>query len=165
MTEQQVYTLVDQRKGYELREYAPVAIAAVAVSGNLQSAPYQGFNSLFRYISSNNIAMTSPVIQRENAADRWTIEFVMPAGAKAEDLPVGTAQGVEVRQQPAQLCAVVALRGGLSNPRVLRKVAELRAAIERDGIKITGELQVARFNSPFMPVPLRYSEIRYPVAQ
>ena len=48
MTEQQVYTLVEQRKGYDLREYAPVAVAAVAVSGNLQSAPYQGFNALFQ---------------------------------------------------------------------------------------------------------------------
>lgn len=165
MTEQQVYTLIEHKKGYDLREYAPVAVASVAVSGNLQSAPYQGFNSLFRYISTNKIAMTAPVIQREHTADRWSIEFVMPAGAKAQDLPLGTAQGVEVRQQPAQLCAVVAVRGGLSNQRVTRKAAELKAALERDGFVITGELQVARFNAPYVPIPLRYSEIRYPVSR
>jgi hypothetical protein len=164
MTEQQVYRLLEQRKGYELREYAAVAIASVSVTGDIRTAPYQGFNKLFRYISTNSIAMTAPVVQREDAKDSWSVEFVMPAGSHADSLPAGHDIGVTVRQQPKEVCAVVSFRGGVSNHKVLAKAESLRADLERDGITITGPLQVARFNSPFVPVPLRYNEIRYPVS-
>ena len=164
MTEQQVYRLLEQRAGYELREYAPVAIAAVAVSGDLQSAPSQGFGRLFRYISSHNIAMTAPVVQRESSGDTWSVEFIMPAGSDARHLPPGTDIGVTVTQQPVEVCAVMVMRGGVNNRKVTEKAAELRAMLERDNVVITGPLQLARFNSPFVPPLLRYNEIRYPVA-
>jgi len=165
MTEQQVYRLLEQRAGYELREYAPVAIAAVAVSGDMQSAPRQGFQRLFRYISTHNIAMTAPVVQRESSSATWSVEFVMPAGSDAKSLPPGTDIGVTVTQQPAQVCAVMVMRGGVDNRKVMAKAAELRESIARDKLEITGPLQVARFNSPFVPTLLRYNELRYPVAE
>lgn len=163
MTERQVYRLLEQCDGYELREYAAVAIAAVAVSADVESAPYQGFNRLFRYISTHNIAMTAPVVQRETAADAWSVEFVMPAGSDAKDLPPGVDLGVTVTQQPAEVCAVRVMRGGVHSRKVEAESAKLRELIARDNLTIAGPLQVARFNSPFVPPLLRYNELRYPV--
>ena len=108
--------------------------------------------------------MTAPVVQREKSENLWSVEFVMPAGSSADSLPAGDSIGVTVRQQPEEVCAVVSFRGGVGNSKVLAKASALRAAIERDGLAITGPLQVARFNSPFVPMPLRYNEIRYPVS-
>lgn len=163
MTEQQVYRLLEQREGYELREYAPVAIASVSVSSDVESAASQGFNRLFRYISTHKIAMTAPVVQRESSPDTWSVEFVMPAGSDAHSLPPGTDIGVTITQQAAEKCAVAVMRGGISDRKVLAKAEELRAAIARDGLHIDGPLQVCRFNSPFVPPLLRYNELRYPI--
>lgn len=165
MTEQQVYRLIEKRDGYELREYAPVAIASVGITGDIQNAPNQGFRKLFRYISTHQIAMTAPVVQTEQGTNQWLVEFIMPAGSTAADLPSGTDIGVEVRQQPTELLAVASFRGGIGGEKILAKSKELRAELDRVGLSVTGPLQIARFNSPFVPVPLRYNEIRFPVNQ
>lgn len=158
-----MYQLVEKRDGYELREYAAVAIASVEVVGAMRDATNRGFSQLFRYISTNQIAMTAPVVQTEHDQNKWQVEFIMPAGSRSEDLPAGGNTSVSIRQQPAELLAVVGFRGGIDDAKVQAKAARLRAALVQDGFAITGPLQVARFNPPFVPAPLRYNEIRIPV--
>ncbi len=67
------YTVVSQQKNIEVREYPPMLIAEVRVSGTRQEAANQGFRLLADFIFGNNqvpdaksekIAMTAPVMQK-----------------------------------------------------------------------------------------------------
>ncbi|MEI6309008.1 MAG: heme-binding protein [bacterium] len=83
MTEKPKYALLNQRKGYEIREYDPAVVAEVVVEGPYGNAMDRGFALLADYIFGNNrrndailmakpvtaserIPMTSPVIASES---------------------------------------------------------------------------------------------------
>jgi hypothetical protein len=48
--EEPSYTVVEQRDGYELRDYAPYIVAEVEVSGTRDQSMNQGFRLLADYI-------------------------------------------------------------------------------------------------------------------
>ncbi len=48
--EEPSYTVVEQREGYELRDYAPYIVAEVEVSGTRGQSMNQGFRLLADYI-------------------------------------------------------------------------------------------------------------------
>ncbi|EWT00201.1 heme-binding protein [Intrasporangium oryzae NRRL B-24470] len=71
MTEQQVYEVVQEFDGFELRRYAPHVVAEVSVRGSFDDAGNRAFRTLVSYIGGNNrsqssVAMTAPVVQSES---------------------------------------------------------------------------------------------------
>ena len=48
--EEPAYTLVEQRDGYEIREYASYIVAEVEVDGDMRTALSAGFRQLAGYI-------------------------------------------------------------------------------------------------------------------
>lgn len=71
--EQPSYQVVDRQGAIEIRDYAPMIVAQVTVTGQRQAAISQGFRQLADYIFGNNlpaqkVAMTAPVIQQAVSA-------------------------------------------------------------------------------------------------
>jgi hypothetical protein len=80
------YQLVNRQDNIEIRDYAPMIVAQVTVTGERQPAISQGFRLIADYIFGNNqpaqkVAMTAPVIQQaaSEPADKKGAKIAMTA--------------------------------------------------------------------------------------
>jgi hypothetical protein len=108
------------------------------------------------------IAMTAPVTQQEQPAggpSAWVIQFMMPSGFTLATLPEPLDPAIRFREIPARRVAALRYSGGWSEERYLEKLAELRASMEKAGLRAAGEPVWARYDPPFMPWFLRTNEI------
>jgi len=94
LVEQPAYTVIRSFGDMEVRDYPPMIVAEVEVSGARKQAINAGFRLIADYIFGNNspskkIAMTAPVSQ-QSAGGAWKVRFVMPSGYTLETLPTPT---------------------------------------------------------------------------
>jgi len=83
----------------------------------------------------------------------------MPSAFTRDTLPEPEDPAVRFREIPARRVAALAYSGSWSEARYLEKLAELRAALARAGLRAAGEPVWARYDPPFMPWFLRTNEI------
>lgn len=180
MTEQQPYTVIDARGGFELRRYPQHLVAEVTVSASFEDAGNRAFRSLFGYISGQNlarkkvtmtapvvqsapaesIAMTSPVVQHSvDGGASHTVAFVLPEKMTAETAPIPESSEVTVRTVPASLSAALGYRGRWTESSYIQHVAELEEAIANAGLTPVGSPRLARFDPPYKPAFLRRNEV------
>jgi hypothetical protein len=184
--EKPAYRVVQELPGIEVREYPPYLVAETEVSGSREEAGNAGFRRLAGYIFGGNrgekkIAMTAPVAQQEGARiamtapvsqqetpDRgpstWVIQFMMPSGYTRDTLPEPLDPAIRFREVPARRVAALRYSGTWSEERYLEKLADLRAAMEKAGLRGVGEPLWARYDPPFMPWFLRTNEILIEIA-
>ncbi len=181
--EEPKFTLVESRAGYDIREYEPYIIAETDVTGEFGEATNSGFRVIADYIFGNNtsrssiamtapvleskssekIAMTVPVIDTEKDVNTRTISFVLPSEYTLETLPMPNNPEVTITQVDSRKVAVLSFTWYPTMKRVESKKKELLALIENDGLEVSGETQVARYNPPpSMPLVLR-NEIIIPI--
>ena len=175
------YRVVQELQGIEVREYAPYLVAETDVSGSREEAGNAGFRRLADYIFGKNrgakkIAMTAPVAQQEGARiamtapvsqqespDRgpstWVIQFMIPSEYTRDTVPEPLDPDIRFKEVPARRVAALRYSGTWSEERYLEKLAELRAAMEKQGLQAVGEPVWARYDPPFMPWFLRTNEI------
>jgi len=174
MTQEQKYTVVAARDGYEVRHYPSCVVAEVKVAGDFDSAGSQAFRSLFNFISGANrarekISMTAPVIQQSSQSTRlqvWdehTISFVMPAEMTMETTPVPSDGSVHLRKVSDQLVAALRFSGRMSVENFESNKRRLEELTARDGYLPTDVARIARFNAPWTPGFMRRNEIQIPV--
>jgi hypothetical protein len=111
--------------------------------------------------------MTAPVAQQERpdrGPSTWVIQFMMPSELTLATLPEPLDPAVRFREIPGRKLAVLAYSGSWSEERYLEKLAELRAAMEKEGLRAVGEPVWARYDPPFMPWFLRTNEILVEIA-
>ena len=171
MTKRQEFTVIKTYSEFEIREYAPCVVAEVKTSASYSDAGSSAFRSLFSYISQGNktaekIAMTAPVItaqKSENLTEgKWFVSFVMPAGSTLADMPLPIDSKVVLRELGAEICVAVAFRGKATTALTAKKIAELRAAAEKQNVALSDETRIARFDPPFKPGFMQYNEIVIP---
>eukprot|EP00475_Leptophrys_vorax_P018330 TRINITY_DN2500_c0_g2_i1.p1 TRINITY_DN2500_c0_g2~~TRINITY_DN2500_c0_g2_i1.p1 ORF type:complete len:233 (-),score=47.15 TRINITY_DN2500_c0_g2_i1:90-788(-) len=112
------------------------------------------------------IAMTVPVVQQETKGEQndETMAFILPSKFQSiEDCPVPTNQNVFLKVLPERYSAVHRFYGYTDMKRCQTQVKLLQEALDRDGVKIAGQWQLARFNGPFTIYPLRTNEVSFPV--
>lgn len=177
------FTVTARKDGYEIREYAPYIVAKTDVIGSYDEATKNGFRIIADYIFGNNtsrssiamtapvlenkssekIAMTVPVIDTEKDKNLRTISFVLPSEYTLETLPKPNNPQVVITQVDSQKVAVLSFTWYPTAKRVESKKKALLALIEKDGLEVAGEIQVARYNPPLsMPLILR-NEIIIPI--
>ena len=95
VVEQQPYKVISDINGIQIRDYPASVYAQVSLNDNPDRVGRKAFTPLIRYVSSNSIPMTAPVVQ-EADGEGWNFSFVMPAGSKASDLtqPSDTVEAV-----------------------------------------------------------------------
>lgn len=171
MTERQKYKFLQSFKSFELRRYEPCVVAEVEMNADYKSAGSGAFRYLFNYISKGNssstsIAMTAPVIattQSSISTEKWKISFVMPAGSKLEELPQPLDSKVKMVALGAQECVSISFKGRATDRDVEKYEKQLRGLAESEGIELTGETRINRFDPPFKPGFMQYNEIVIPL--
>ena len=106
--------------------------------------------------------MTVPVVMQpkeEQQAQTYTMSFMMPSKYTLNTLPTPNNPAVKLRLVPKKKVAVIRFSLYANEKRVKEKTAELKKALERDGITAVGETEIARYNAPFSNPLLRRNEI------
>jgi hypothetical protein len=106
--------------------------------------------------SSEKIAMTTPVLSTESTFGNRTIAFILPSSYSLETLPLPNNPAVTLREVPAHTVAALTFTWYATPARIETKRAELLAALTKDNVSVSGEVQVAQYNPPLsMPLMLR----------
>ena len=181
-TEEPNHTIIIEDGSFELRQYAPMILAEVEVTGDMRRAGNSGFAPLADYIFGNNtarqkidmtapvtrqasqkIAMTAPVTRVSNPDDTWTVAFVMPAEWTMETLPVPNNEDVTLREEPARLMATVRFSGRASQVDFHAKEDRHVEWISSRGYQLAGPQRYAGYNAPMTPGPFGRNEVMVPV--
>lgn len=144
----------------ELRLYEPMVIAIIR-ENDLKGTT--GFNQLFDYISGRNeesqkIAMTAPVINNLGDEDR-TIAFVMPKEYRLEELPLPLHPKLQLKEIPARYIASISFSGTINQKIIEEKKHELIEWLKEKNITAIGNIELARYNPPFIPGFFKHNEL------
>ncbi|TMW85612.1 hypothetical protein EJD97_022850 [Solanum chilense] len=184
------YELIQSTTDYEIRKYPAAVIAQVTYDptqfkGNKDG----GFMLLANYIgalgnpqnskpetiamtapvitkSSEQIAMTAPVVTKTGDGEKNTVtmQFILPAKyTKAEEAPKPLDERVVIVEEGERKYGVVKFSGTANDKMVKEKVENLKKWLERDGFKIIGEFELARYNPPWTLPPFKTNEVMIPV--
>ncbi|XP_027065836.1 heme-binding-like protein At3g10130, chloroplastic [Coffea eugenioides] len=185
------YEVIQSTADYEIRKYFPSVIAEVTYDPTqFKGDEDGGFILLANYIgavgnpqntkpekiamtapvitkASEKIAMTAPVVTKnggEGQSKSVTMQFILPAKyAKAEEAPKPVDERVVIKEEGERKFGVVRFSGAAREDVVKKKVENLNRCLERDGYKVTGEHELARYNPPWTLPPLRTNEVMVPV--
>lgn len=157
------YTTVSSKGKIEIRDYSPMILAEVQVSGERKQAIRDGFKILADYIFGNNcpkqkLPMTAPVIQ-EQLMDRWKVRFVMPKQYPLETLPKPNSKDVLLVPLPAKRFAVIRFSGRTTDENIQQHTRELEGYIADQQLRTLGETVFAFYNPPWTLPFLRRNEI------
>jgi len=116
--------------------------------------------------SPEPVAMTAPVVMSgEGYTSGMTMQFILPSKYTMETAPKPTDPLVKVVQVPERVIAVHTFNGW-ANMKTLEKgkQEELVAALQKDGVKITGKPFLMGYNPPWTLGPWRKNEVAVEVA-
>ena len=177
--EEPSYTVIEQKSGYEVRQYDSYIVAETVVT----SAEYnrdlnQGFRAVAGYIFGDNtgkekismttpvleqpgdqsekIAMTVPVLEGQSDSATRTVAFVLPSEYTLETLPTPNNDNVKLREVDGRKVAALRFTWYGTPDLVAAKKAQLLEKLQRDGLTAISEPQAAFYNPPLsMPLVLR----------
>lgn len=180
--EEPPFTSVLQDGDFEVRDYPPLVVAEVTVTGAQKEAASKGFRLLAGYIFGGNkqqqkIAMTAPVDQQPAGekiamtapvtqiadADRWIVRFTMPHSYTLDTLPQPDDPQVQLKTLPAQRFAVLRFSGLAAKEDVDAKFAELVAATKARQLRVVGPATLAQYSPPWTLWFMRRNEVMLPV--
>lgn len=167
MIAQPKYTLLKRQDSFELRHYQSYTMIE-SVDSDLRS--YQGFQLVYDFIQGNNkdkqkISMTAPVINNLDDNGIKTTAFVMPPQMKHEDVPLPLDKNLNRVLIPQRICAVYKFGFNPKMENIRNYEQLLRSWIKQEGYTIKGELQLARYNPPFIPGFLKRNELWFEVIE
>ena len=165
--EEPAFEVLSESKNYEVRRYAPYLVAEVDVAE--ESADSRGFRTLASYIFGDNqtsekMQMTAPVETRDSESqNKKTYAFVMESKYTLETIPEPNNDRISLRERPARVVAVRKFSGRWTDANVAAQEKQLLKDLANDGVKTTGALRLARYNSPFTLWFMRRNEVMVPV--
>lgn len=144
----------------ELKTLPAGLLLKATATGNYFDNSGRLFRPLFNYISSHNIAMTTPV---EAQIDGAAMFFWVSVGERAK--VAGSSGGVEVVEIPERRVASLGERGSYSPQNFSRTRDALLAWLNtRTDVKPTGPAYAVYWNGPFTPGFLKRYEVHVPVS-
>lgn len=162
------HRVIEEDGFFEVREYPELLVDEATVAGERSYALDKGFGQLADYIFAKSrdgekVAMTAPVLSASAGAEDWVTRFVMPAHFTRETLPAADP-GIRISTLPARKVAAVRFAGTADEATIADYEEQLRHWVGAKKLKPTGEPERAFYNSPFIPGPLRRTEVLIPVA-
>ena len=165
------YRVIVEEGAFELREYPELVLASTPM--RFEGTPDDGsFMRLFRYISGDNeakekIAMTVPVfMDKEQAGEEGQdgrMGFVLPRKVAEAGAPEPQREDVQLKRRPAGTYAVRRFSGRLDRAASEKAEAELRQWIAKRGWEAVAGVEVAGYDPPWTPGPLRRNEVLIPL--
>lgn len=182
-TEEPPFTVERKHGEFEVRDYPPLIVAEVAVTGNRKDAAGKGFRLLAGYIFGGNtrrqkIAMTAPVTQspvgetiamtapvmQTGGEGGWAIQFIMPRGSTLETLPRPNNRKVQLHALAARRIAVVRFSGLARQDDVTARTLALSRFVTAQRLETVGPPSLAQYDPPWTPWFMRRNEMMIPVA-
>lgn len=167
--EEPSYTVLAESNGYEIRHYDSYLAAETEVRGSFDSVGTTAFRRLAGFIFGGNsenlkMNMTVPVTREPTDSGSHRYRFVMEQAYSEEDLPRPVDDKVTIVRVPGGAYAARRYRGSRRESSYRRAEADLRTALQRDGIEIIGTPVSAVYDGPLTPPMLRRNEVLIPVA-
>ena len=164
MVKEAKYRSIKKLDKVEIRLYNKLVIARVDGYGD------GGFNSLFNYISGDNIAkanleMTSPVISQNIEmtapvlSEKDSIAFVLPEEYTLENAPTPNDESINILEIPERYVAALGFSGRWTTSNFSRKSKQLLDELQTSKIKTIGNIFSMRYSSPFTPWFMRRNEV------
>ena len=168
------YTVLETDGQIELRDY-PDLMLVTTTMGTRTQGDDGSFGRLFRYISGGNenkqkVAMTTPVFMEPQSDSEQPgtpagqMGFVIPKGVAQTSIPVPASDQVEVTKRPGGTFAVIRFAGRNDLEVCQKQQRLLEAWIEKRQLKSDGESEIAGYDPPWTPGPLRRNEILIRIA-
>lgn len=173
------YSVIERKKGYEIRLYPEHIVAQTVVTGSYEESINKGFGIIARYIfggnvKKENISMTAPVVEKEIKSqsiamtapvlasiegESHVIAFGMPRSYTLETLPTPTDSRIKIVTIPEKKMAAISF-GWMRNSYLTKaKKKELLDLLNRDNISVVGEPQYAGYNAPWTPPWMTRNEV------
>ena len=177
------YEIVKSQDAIEIRQYEPIIIAEVQMSGKREDAIGDGFRLLADYIFGNNIAnqdiaMTAPVqqqestkiamtapVQQQSAGNYWQVSFVMPSEYTMDTLPKPVNERVVLKEIPAKTFVAITFSGTNSDENVKAHEKILLEYVEANDLSVISTPKYAFYNPPWTLPPMRRNEVMIEIAK
>ena len=144
---------------FEVKALPPARLIASQTEAAYFEDNKRLFRPLFRYISSRNIAMTTPV---EAEINPGVMYFYIGAGVSKHVLDA--TEKVSVHELPERLVASLGVRGGYNERNFDKASAKLSAwLLKNPAYEAMGEVRGVFWNGPFMPGFIKRFEVHIPV--
>ena len=164
------YSVLESHGKIELREYPDLMLVTTEMGTRVQGDD-GSFGRLFRYISGGNqngqkVAMTTPVFM-DPKSDESTgqMGFVIPKEEAASTIPHPTNERVHVTERPGGKFAAIRFAGKLTKTIQAQQQAKLEDWMQEQGHVAAGDAEVAGYDPPWTPGPLRRNEILIRLAE
>jgi DNA gyrase inhibitor GyrI len=143
----------------EIKTIPAASLLAATARGNYFEKKNSLFSPLFRYIQTNDIAMTTPVeVDIEPAA----MYFYVSSDYDGPKLQ--STEKVQVIALPARTVASIGVRGSYSAKNLAKAQAELQAWLaQQDDWQADGFARAIYWNGPFTFGMFKRSEVHIPV--
>lgn len=184
-TEEPPFTVIAAQGDFEVRDYAAMVAAEVAVTGDRKAAAGKGFRLLAGYIFGGNsrkqgIPMTAPVTQAAAAGEKiamtapvlktggngtWVVRFIMPRGSTLDTLPRPNDSRVQLRALPPARVAVVRFSGLARQADVEAKTRAVAQFVKARQLQAIGAPFLAQYDPPWTLWFMRRNEVMIPVAR
>jgi DNA gyrase inhibitor GyrI len=165
--EQPKYQVVESSGNIEIRDYAPMIVGEVDVTGGRRDAIGKGFRIIADYIFGNNttaqklpmtapvtqqdsekIAMTAPVTQQGDG-NTWKVRFIMPSSYTMETLPKPHNAAVKLKEIAAKRYAVIRFSGMAGEDSLKRRTKELSEWVDAKNLAPESDPVYACYNPPW----------------
>lgn len=181
--EQAKYEVIKSQDSIEIRDYAPMIIAEVEVSGQRNEAINKGFRLVADYIFGNNksnakVSMTAPVVQEKSEkiamtapvsqqadGDNWKVHFVMPSSYTMENLPQPNNPLVKLKEIESSRFLIIRFSGIASEENLKENTEKLQKFIMDNNLKNQSLPTYAFFNPPWTLPFLRRNEVMIKIAK
>ena len=165
--EEPEFEVLQSNDDYEVRMYAPHIVAEVDVEGDDGDPGRAAFRILAGYIFGDNeaetkMSMTAPVTSQaggEGEGELYTYAFFMESEYTMETLPKPMDARIRLVEKPARVVAARRYSGSWSTSNYQKNESVLMAALANDGVVLSGEPYLARYNSPFTLWFMRRNEL------
>ncbi len=162
--ERPAYDLARAEEGVEIRDYGARLVAEHSVRGPYRRAVEQGYIRLERYFTGENtipeaMALTMPVMARQEADGGWTTVLPLPEGYSLETAPRPVDQRIRVVEQPPRRVAALSFKGAVGEAILREQAPRLDAWLEARGIAHRGDFTLASYDPPWKPTAWRSNEV------
>ena len=159
------FTVVKSDGPFEIREYPDLMMATTAMDSRRTDGGDGSFSRLFGYITGANegkqkVAMTTPVfMESDDDEPAGQMGFVIPNQVAFENrIPNPTRNDVQIRKRAGGRFATLRFTGRLEND-AAEAEEKLRQWIQQNDLKIDGAVELAGYDPPWTPGPLRRNEV------
>ncbi len=104
--------------------------------------------------------MTTPVVQMGNA-DRWKVQFMIPAKYTLENLPKAKDERIQFRMSPSVKMVVIRFSGAINENNLNQNLEKLEEFVKQNNLNIQRPHQYAFYDAPWTLPFMRRNEIAF----